>query len=47
MTFALVPISSPLPADFNNDGKVDGEDLEVWEGAFGENALADANGDGV
>jgi len=40
-------IPGHLPADFNGDGVVDGDDLGIWESSFGENALADANGDGV
>ncbi len=33
------------PADFDNDGDVDGNDLAQWEGNFGPNANADADGD--
>ena len=33
------------PADFNDDTFVNGGDLTVWRGAFGENANADADGD--
>jgi len=34
------------PGDFNADGVVDGQDLEVWEAAFGNSDAADADGDG-
>jgi hypothetical protein len=37
---------SSQPADFNNDGQVDGADLMAWRDAFGEQAAADADGDG-
>jgi T5SS/PEP-CTERM-associated repeat protein len=33
-------------ADFNDDGMVDGDDLAIWQSAFGINDLADADGDG-
>ncbi len=33
------------PADFDNDGDVDGNDLAQWESSFGPNANADADGD--
>lgn len=33
-------------ADFDHDGDVDNDDLEVWEAAYGMNALADADGNG-
>ncbi len=32
-------------ADFNEDGKVDGADLTVWQGAFNSTAAGDADGD--
>lgn len=35
------------PADFNNDGAVDGLDLAQWEGDYGVNGDSDANGDGL
>jgi hypothetical protein len=35
-----------LTADFDDDGDVDGDDLNVWKPAFGQDANADANGDG-
>jgi hypothetical protein len=36
----------PQPGDFDNDGDVDGMDLDTWQGAFGQTAFADADGDG-
>ncbi len=33
-------------ADFNGDGSVDGDDLTLWEPAYGQNADADADLDG-
>jgi hypothetical protein len=33
-------------ADFDHDGDVDGNDLIVWQSAYGQNALGDADGDG-
>ncbi|HMP06483.1 MAG TPA: endo-1,4-beta-xylanase, partial [Lacipirellulaceae bacterium] len=37
-----------LPADFNGDGVVDGDDLQIWQTAVEQNSAAgDANGDGV
>lgn len=33
-------------ADFNNDGRVDGDDLDEWKLAFGQGPGADANDDG-
>jgi hypothetical protein len=41
--------SSPLPADFNGDGAVDGDDLAAWTAGVGEGAsklTGDADGDG-
>ena len=35
-----------IPADFNRDGTVDGDDLMRWKSAFGVNGDADADGDG-
>lgn len=34
-------------ADFDTDGDVDGVDLGIWESAYGNSALGDANGDNV
>lgn len=36
----------PADADFDDDGHVDGDDLLVWQGAYGAGAGADADGDG-
>ena len=38
-------VFSPLNADFDNDGDVDGTDLNQWRGDFGVNALSDADYD--
>lgn len=35
-----------LGADFNFDGEVDGEDLAIWQGAYGVSASGDADLDG-
>jgi hypothetical protein len=35
-----------FPADFDDDGDVDGADLQDWRGAFGPGSGADADGDG-
>ncbi len=45
------PGNLSIPADFNSDGRVDREDLVVWERGFGngpgaDRADGDANGDG-
>jgi len=40
---SVVPVFS---ADFNNDGIVDGDDLAIWQNAFGATADANADGDG-
>ena len=42
----LLEVVTPYSADFDLDGDVDNSDLVIWEGAFGVNTLADANGDG-
>ncbi|MDZ4658965.1 MAG: hypothetical protein SH868_15420 [Bythopirellula sp.] len=34
------------PADFNEDGYVDGTDLASWQGAYNTTSAADADGDG-
>lgn len=40
-------IAGNIAGDFNNDSRVDGEDLVVWQAAVGANAnWADADGDG-
>ena len=38
--------AQPDPADFNEDGRVDGLDLAKWQGDFGVNDQSDADGDG-
>lgn len=48
----IKPIKTPILGDFNDDGLVDGADLEIWTANFGTlgNApytLGDANGDGA
>jgi hypothetical protein len=48
---AMQIVQNPLPllGDYNNDEKVDGADLAVWEGEFGDVAAglaADGDGDG-
>ncbi len=35
-----------FPADFDDNGRVDGADLSVWRNAFGATAAGDADGDG-
>ena len=40
-------IDAGRPADFNNNGTVDGPDLAIWKAAFGVDASGDANADGV
>ena len=35
-----------LDADFDEDGDVDNDDLDIWQTAYGDTALGDANGDG-
>jgi beta-glucanase (GH16 family) len=46
VNFGLV--APPLEGDFNGDGRVDAEDLDVWHGDFGSESgvAADADGDG-
>ena len=41
-----MPTSTGLPGNFDGDGDVDGEDLLIWETAFGVDDSGDANGDG-
>lgn len=36
----------PVPGDFDDDGKVDGDDLGEWRNDFGQTAGSDADGDG-
>jgi hypothetical protein len=42
----LALLAPPAPADFDEDGDVDAEDLAQWKGDFGVNALSDADNDG-
>jgi parallel beta-helix repeat protein len=42
-----VAAAFPIPGDFNGNGAVNGDDLDVWRAAFGETAAADANDDGA
>jgi hypothetical protein len=41
-------VAPPLEGDFNGDGRVDADDLDVWHGDFGSESgvTADADGDG-
>jgi hypothetical protein len=45
----LVFVADGLPGDFNHDGKVDMNDLPIWQTTFGQtgNLAADANEDGI
>ena len=40
------PLGSAYSADFDNDGKVDGLDLSIWQASYAEDAEADADDDG-
>jgi hypothetical protein len=42
----VLTVSPAFTADFDEDGDVDGADLEQWQGDFGANALSDADDDG-
>ena len=42
--FTFLPLK---PGDFNNDGAVNGLDLQQWQGDYGQNRFSDADGDGV
>jgi hypothetical protein len=44
-TNPLTP-TTPIPGDFDDDTDVDGDDLTLWEGAFGQTAVGDADNDG-
>jgi len=48
--FAWVDFANPLtptaPGDFDKDSDVDGDDLTLWKGAFGQTAVGDADSDG-
>lgn len=39
-------VTAPIPGDFNNDGAVNGLDLDEWKFSFAVSANADADGDG-
>jgi hypothetical protein len=43
---ALVQLLATFSADFDLDLDVDGDDLSLWQGAYGASGLADADGDG-
>lgn len=43
--FRLTAAIPSSPADFDDDGDVDGDDLVQWKASFGVDALADADGD--
>ncbi len=38
--------TTPIPGDFDKDSDVDGDDLILWKGAFGQTAIGDADSDG-
>ncbi len=38
--------TTPIPGDFDKDSDVDGDDLILWKGAFGQTAVGDADSDG-
>ena len=42
----LLFVDNTYEADFDRDGDVDGDDLAVWNSAYGVNNYADANSDG-
>ena len=42
----LALLAPPAAADFDEDGDVDSEDLDQWQGDFGVNGLSDADNDG-
>jgi hypothetical protein len=42
----LEVLAGGFTADFNNDDRVDSDDLTVWQASFGTNAGADADSDG-
>ena len=39
-------IDTGIPADFDQSGVVDGDDLIIWQNHYGQNAMADADDDG-
>jgi hypothetical protein len=40
------PFAPTIDGDFDQDGDVDGADLNQWKGDFGQNGDSDADGDG-
>ncbi|QDT76258.1 hypothetical protein I41_55080 [Lacipirellula limnantheis] len=46
-TSVVLFVDNTFEADFNRDGVVNGNDLAVWNAAYGVNNYADANNDGV
>jgi hypothetical protein len=42
----VLTVSPAFTADFDEDGDVDGDDLDQWQGDFGANDLSDADDDG-
>jgi hypothetical protein len=40
------PLTPTAAGDFDKDGDVDGADLGLWKGAFGQTAVGDADSDG-
>ncbi len=45
-TAGVLAVAPTFTADFDDDGDVDGADLNQWQGDFGENNLSDADNDG-
>jgi hypothetical protein len=46
IVYRVEPLPTPLAADFDNDGDVDGDDRVQWQGDFGQNGESDADADG-
>ncbi len=44
--YSMLPLRSVGGADFNDDEKVDGIDLSIWQNGYGTNAAGDVDGDG-
>lgn len=47
LSFNVSQVGASLPGDFNGDAMVNADDLARWRTAFGRDATADANNDGV